>query len=109
MQLEIRQYVKAVVGGLLAALSLLAGALGDGLSSPEIIGLVVAFLTGFIGVFYSPNLAAKGQLADPDLSEQDPLRGDGEVGIGQVGLIILVVLAVLFVLFFLLPAFGASL
>ncbi len=108
-QLEIRQYVKALVGGILAALAALGGALGDGLSSQEVIGLFVAFLGGFAGVFYTPNLAAQGRLADPDLSEQNPLRSDGEVGIGQVGLIVLVVLAVLFVLFLLLPALGASL
>lgn len=96
MQLEIRQYVKAVVGGLIAALSLLGGALGDGLSSQEVIGLVAAFLTGFVAVFYTPNQAAKGRLADPDLSEQDPLRGDA--GVGTIGLVILVVLAIFGVL-----------
>lgn len=70
LALELREYVKAVVGGAVAALALLGGALGDGLSSQEWVGLAVAFLTGFAGVFYAPNKAPAGQPASPDLSEQ---------------------------------------
>lgn len=97
MQLEIRQYVKAVVGGLIAALSLLGGALGNGLSNEEIIGLVVAFLTGFVAVFYAPNRAAKGSYADPDLSEQDPLRDGGSVVVALLAGIGLLFLLLIFV------------
>jgi hypothetical protein len=123
-QLEVRQYVKAVVGGLMSALPLLIDALNsDGLSRNEGLAAVLAFVVGFSAVFYAPNLAAKGQRADPDLSEQDPLGADridaiadldagsrrvrGDEGVGQVTLIVLVVLAVMAVLFIVLPALGA--
>lgn len=100
-QLEVRQYVKALVAGLIALLSLLAGALGDGLSTQEIIGLGVAFLTGFVGVFYAENKDPKGTNRT-DLSTQ--------AGYVSVLMVVLIVLAVLFILFYLLPALnGASL
>lgn len=92
-QLELRQYVKAVVGGLLAALALLSGALGDGLSPTEVIALVVAFLTGFLGVFYAPNNDPKG-VDNKGLSTQS-----GVITLEVVLLVvILVVLLALFVL-----------
>ncbi len=69
--LELREYVKAVAGGLLAFLAFLSGALGDGLSSQEWVGLAAAFLGGFVGVFYAPNQAPKRRAARADVSEQD--------------------------------------
>lgn len=84
-QLELRQYVKAVVGGLLAALSLLGGALGDGLSNEEWAGIVGAFLVGFVGVFYAPNKAPVGRPSDPELSEQDGERTEPLINVRPHG------------------------
>lgn len=104
MQLEVRQYVKAVVGGLLASLSLLAGALGDGLSNDEVIGVVVAFLTGFLGVFYAPNSeSSRASLSGRSSAANKRPRSDGELG-QSVVYFILAILGVLFVVFYLLPA-----
>lgn len=96
LQLEVREYVKAVVGGLTATLALLAGALGDGLSSQETVGLLAAFVAGFGAVFLAPNKDALGRTADPGLSEQNGDAGYG--ALGTLGAVLLVVALVLLVL-----------
>ena len=94
--LEVRQYVKALTAGLIAACSLLGGALGDGLSAQEWVGLVVAFLTGFTGVFYVENRDPKGQDND-HLSTMSGDAGHGENSL-LVGLMVVVVVVLLVVL-----------
>lgn len=89
-QLEVRQYVKAIMGGLASALALLGGALGDGLSSQETVGVAAAFVAGFVAVFYTPNQAAKGQPDDPNLSERSNVDG-GAASVAYVGRILAVV------------------
>lgn len=72
LQLEIREYVKAVAGGLLAAIPFLVESLSsDGLSTTEGLLTLGIFLGAFTGVFYAPNRAPKGRPAHPDVSEQD--------------------------------------
>lgn len=72
-QLEVRQYVKAIVGGLGVALGVLAGAAGDGISAQEALTAVGAGLAGFTATFYAPNKAPEGKPDDPALSEQSAL------------------------------------
>lgn len=74
--MHVSEFRKAIVGALIAALSVLAGAVGDGVSAEEWITTAVAFLTGLGVVYAVPNRAPSGVPADPDLSEQDG-RDDG--------------------------------
>jgi hypothetical protein len=65
------EFAKAIVGALIAGLSVLAGAVGDGVSAQEWITVAVATLTGFGVVFGVPNRAPKGRPARADVNEQD--------------------------------------
>lgn len=65
---------KALVGALVAGLSVLAGAVGDGVSVEEWITTAVAALVALGAVFAVPNEPKPaGTAADPDLSEQSGL------------------------------------
>ena len=96
LALEVREYVKALIGGLTATLALLAGALGDGLSAQETVGLLGAFVAGFGAVFLAPNKEAPvGRPADPGLSEQ---RGEAGYGtLGTIGAVLLILALILLV------------
>jgi hypothetical protein len=52
-----REYAKAIVGALVAGLSVLAGAVGDGVSAQEWITVAVAALGGLGIVYATPNAA----------------------------------------------------
>ena len=63
-QLEVREYVKAIVGGLLAAIPfLIQGINSNGLSQEEVLVSVLTGLGAFLGVFYAPNQDARGDLS----------------------------------------------
>jgi hypothetical protein len=66
-----QEFAKAIVGALIAGLSVLTGAVGDGISSQEWITTAVAFLSGLGIVYVTPNRAPAGHAARPDVSEQD--------------------------------------
>ena len=53
-------YAKAIVGGLIAGLTTAAAAAQDGFTVTEIIGTVLAAVTGFSGVFWTTNKEAGG-------------------------------------------------
>ncbi len=90
LALEVREYVKAIVGGAIAALALLGGALGDGLSSQESVGIAVAFLTGFAGTFYTPNKAPKGKKAKQQSAVHEG-HEHGAVSLDYLGRILITV------------------
>ncbi len=50
-----QEFAKAIVGGLIAGLSALAGAVGDGVSAEEWITVAVATLAGLGIVYRTPN------------------------------------------------------
>jgi hypothetical protein len=89
-----REMSKAIVGGLIAGLSVLAGAAGDGISIQEWITTAVAFLSGLGIVYVTPNRAPASQAAKPDVSEQDG-RDRGAVDVVTILVVVLVVLVVL--------------
>lgn len=92
-----RQYAKALTAALIAALSVLAGAVGDGVSAEEWITTAIAFLTALGVVFVVPNQAPAGQPANPDLSEQDG-RDLGRVDPLYAALVVFVIVVVLLLL-----------
>jgi hypothetical protein len=49
------QYLKAIVGGVLAALTAAATAAVNGFTVPEVIGIAVAGVSTFAGVFFTTN------------------------------------------------------
>lgn len=90
------EYCKATVGALVAGLSVLAGAVGDGVSAQEWITTAVAALGGLGLIYAVPNRAPVGERADPRISEQ---HGDaGQVDVLYVLLVVLVVVVLLVVL-----------
>lgn len=95
MRLHPQQYAKALVGALVAGLSVLAGAVGDGVSAEEWLTTAVAFLTGLGLVFAVPNKPAPGRRSDPALSEQGGINLDTVLTI-TVGIVLAV--AILWVL-----------
>lgn len=53
--MNIRPYAKAVIGAIIAAASAAIPMVDDGLTASEILGIIVAFLTGLIGVYSVKN------------------------------------------------------
>lgn len=51
-------YAKAIVGGLVAALSFAVPVVDDGLAVSEVLGITLAALVGFQGVYWTRNLPA---------------------------------------------------
>jgi hypothetical protein len=49
------EYAKAIVGAITAGLTTLATAMDDGVTGPEVVGVIVAMLVTFGGVFTVPN------------------------------------------------------
>ena len=100
---SVHQQIKAVLSGVGASVSLLAGAAGDGISTEEWLGAVAALIATYLAVFYVSN----GESADPNASTPDVLpRGDvgsyrlgRDTGESALLLILAVVGVVLLVLF----------
>jgi hypothetical protein len=77
-----RQQVKAILAGLIALLSALVPVLDDGVTSAELLGVVVAGLVAYGAVFELPN----GASPDVDTSTPQP----GPHGSGDLGTVALV-------------------
>jgi hypothetical protein len=84
-----REFAKAIVGALIAGLSVLAGAVGDGVSTQEWVATAVAVLVGFEAVYWTDN-AKRIPRADPG-PPRDLDRGATDV----VTVLVVVVLVVL--------------
>lgn len=52
----IKPYAKAIVGGAVAALAFAGPVVDDGLTVSEVLGIVLAGLVGFQGVYWTKNL-----------------------------------------------------
>jgi hypothetical protein len=87
--MKVQEMAKALVGGLIAGLSVLAGAVGDGVSAQEWIAAAVAMLVGFEAVYWTDN-AKRIPRADPG-PPRDLDRGATNV----VTVLVVVVLVVL--------------
>lgn len=82
------QYMKAIVGGILAGLTALGTALTDGALDPvEIVGIVIAVVGTFGAVFGVQNAPAEGRFG---MHKNE--RGYANGPYGYVGVVILVIL-----------------
>jgi hypothetical protein len=84
-----QEFLKAIVGALVAGLSVLAGAVGDGVSAQEWIAAAVAVLVGFEAVYWTEN-ARRIPRADPG-----PPRDLDRGAVDVVTVLVVVVLVVL--------------
>jgi hypothetical protein len=84
-----REMAKAIVGALVAGLSVLAGAVGDGVSAQEWITAAVAALGGLGLVYVTPNAQHPGLRADPG-----PPRNIDRGAMDVVTLLVIVLLVV---------------
>jgi hypothetical protein len=66
------EYLKSIIAGLIAGLSVLAGAAGDGISSQEWITTAVAFLSGLGIVYATPNAHRALPAIDAEETELRP-------------------------------------
>jgi hypothetical protein len=85
-----QEFLKAIVGALVAGLSVLAGAVGDGVSAQEWITAAVAALGGLGLVYVTPNAQHPGPRADPG-----PPRDLDRGAVDVVTVLVVVVLVVL--------------
>lgn len=87
-------YAKSIVGGLVAGLSVLAGAVGDGLSAQEWITAAVAALGGLGLVYVTPNTQHPGPRAAPGPPEDIDRGAVDVVTLLVIVLLVVVILAV---------------
>jgi hypothetical protein len=88
-----QEFLKAIVGSLVAGLSVLAGAVGDGVSAQEWVATAVAVLVGFEAVYWTDN-AKRIPHADPG-PPRDLDRGAVDVvTVLVIVLLVVVILAV---------------
>ena len=61
----LKPYLKAIVGGLIAAASTASTLTDDGINSGEWLSILAAFLIGFSGVYAVPNKPRKADIGQP--------------------------------------------